>query len=118
MFGSAGSNRITIQFPDVTADLGNVYAEDLRASLADTLDADDRIERIRASAESQDFGATLVLVLGTTAVSAVARGVQTWLARNSGVSIDIIAGGKTLHARNLDSQGVRELAKVLAAAGD
>ncbi|HJZ70899.1 MAG TPA: hypothetical protein VKE51_04115 [Vicinamibacterales bacterium] len=111
-------NRITIQFPDVTADIGNVYAEDLRASLADTLDGADRIERVRTNPQSQDFGTTLVLVLGTTAVSAVARGVQAWLARNSGVSIDIVAGGRTLHARNLDSQGVRELAKVLAAAGE
>ena len=112
------NNRITIQFPDVTADLGNVYAEDLRASLADTLDGTDRIERVRTDPDAQDFGATLVLVLGTTAVSAVARGIQAWLGRNSGVSIDLVAGGKTLHARNLDGEGVRELAKVLAAAGD
>jgi hypothetical protein len=112
------NDRITIRFPDVTPDLGNVYAEDLRTALADSLDLGDRVERVRTDSESQDFGTTLVLVLGTTAVSAVAKGLQTWLARNSGVSIDIVAGGKTLHARNLDSQGVRELAKVLAAAGD
>lgn len=112
------TSSISIRFPDATPDLGNVYADDLRTSLAESLDSGDRVERVRTNPESQDFGATLVLVLGTTAVTAVARGLQAWLARNSGVSIDIVAGGKTLHARNLDSQGVRELAKVLAAAGE
>ena len=74
--------------------------------------------RAVALALAVTVGTTLVLVLGTTAVTAVARGVQTWLARNSGVSLDIVANGKTVHARNLDSQGVQALAKVLAAAGD
>ena len=109
--------RVTIQFPNVTPDLGNVYAEELREELRDTLAAGDRVERRRTDPESQDFGATLVLVLGTTAVTAIAEGIRTWLARNSGVSLDIVVGNKTVRARNLDSQGVQELAKVLAAAG-
>jgi hypothetical protein len=108
--------QITIQFPDVTDDLGNVYAEDLRTSLAESLDPGDWVERRRTNPDSQDFGATLVLVLGTTAITAIAEGIRTWLARNSGVSIDIVVGGKTVRARNLDNQGVQELAKVLAAA--
>ena len=112
------NSNITIRFPDATPDEGNVYAEDLRTALVESLDTGDRIERVRSNPESQDFGTTLVLVLGTTAVTAIARGVQTWLARNSGVSLDIVANGKTVHARNLDSQGVQALAKVLAAAGD
>jgi hypothetical protein len=107
---------IAIHFPDVTPDLGNVYAEDLQAALAETLDATDRVERRRTDPESQDFGATLVLILGTTAITAIAEGIRTWLARHSGVSIDIVVGGKTVRARNLDSQGVQELAKVIAAA--
>ena len=107
---------VTIRFPDVTPDLGNIYAEELQAALGETLAAGDRVERRRTDPESQDFGATLVLVLGTTAVTAIAEGIRTWLARNSGVSLDIVVGGKTVRARNLDSQGVQELAKVLAAA--
>ena len=109
---------ITIHFPDVTADLGNVYAEDLRASLEESLEAGGRVERRRANPESQDFGATVVLILGTSAVTAIAQGIRTWLARNSGVSIDIVVRGKVFRARNLDSQSVQELAKVLAASGD
>ena len=112
------NDRITIRFPDVTEDLGNAYAEDLQASLTDSLATGDWVERVRTNPESQDFGATLVLVLGTTAVTAIAEGIRTWLARNSGVSIDIVVGGKTVRARNLDNQGVQELAKVLAASGE
>ena len=114
--GTMENARVTIQFPNVTPDLGNVYAEELQDELRDTLAAGDRVERRRTDPESQDFGATLVLVLGTTAVTAIAEGIRTWLARNSGVSLDIVVGNKTVHARNLDSQGVQELAKVLAAA--
>jgi len=109
---------ITIHFPDVTPDLGNIYAEDLRASLEETLEAGGRVERRRTNSESQDFGATVVLLLGTSAVTAIAQGIRTWLARNSGVSIDIVVRGNVFRARNLDSQGVRELAKVLAASGE
>ena len=109
---------ITIHFPDVTPDVGNVYAEDLRSSLEESLEAGGLVERRRTSPESQDFGATLVLILGTSAVTAIAQGIRTWLARNSDVSIDIVVRGKVFRARNLDSQGVQELAKVLAASGE
>jgi hypothetical protein len=109
---------ITIHFPDVTPDVGNVYAEDLRASLEESLEAGGRVERRRTNPESQDFGATVVLILGTSAVTAIAQGIRTWLARNSGVSIDIVVRDRVFRARNLDSQGVKELAKVLAASGE
>ena len=110
------STGIAIRFCDVTPDLGNQYAEDLRDTLADAIDSGGRIERVRSNPEAQDFGATLVLVLGTTAATAIAEGIRTWLARNSGASIELEVGGTTVHARNLDSQGVAELAKVIAAA--
>jgi hypothetical protein len=109
---------ITIHFPDVTPDLGNVYAEDLRASLEESLEAGGRVERRRSSSESEDIGPTVVLLLGTSAVTAIAQGIKTWLARNSGVSIDIVVRDRVFRARNLDSHGVRELAKVLAASGE
>ena len=77
---------ITLTFPDVTDDVANVYAEDLQRALEDTLTGSDRVERRRTRQDSQDFGATLVLVLGTTAVTAIAEGIKVWLARNSGAA--------------------------------
>ena len=113
------ASHVTFTFPDVTADVANVYAEDLQRALEDTLAAGDRVERRRTRADSQDFGATLVLVLGTTAVTAIAEGVKMWLARNSGAAIDVTVGGSrkvTLHGRNLDSQAVQALASAIASA--
>ncbi|HET9832497.1 MAG TPA: hypothetical protein VFP91_12330 [Vicinamibacterales bacterium] len=110
---------ITLTFPDVTDDVANVYAEDLKEALEDTLTGSDRVERQRNRSDSQDFGATLVLVLGTTAVTAIAEGIRTWLARNSGAAIDVTVGGSkkvTLHGRNLDSQAVQALASAIASA--
>ena len=109
------ATAIAIRFPDSTPDDGNVFAEELRNALAETLDSTDRIERRRSNPDAQDFGATLVLVLGTTAVTAVAEGIRTWLARNSGVAIEISVGDKTVKATNLDSKGIEELAKVMTA---
>src|SRR6185295_17895634 len=97
---------ITIHFPDVTPDLASVYAEDLRASLEESLEAGGRVERRRSSSESEGLGPTVVLLLGTSAVTAIAQGIKTWLARNSGVSIDIVVRDRVFRARNLDSQGV------------
>src|SRR6185436_4099810 len=53
------NSRITIRFPDATPDQGNVYAENLRTALMESLDTGDRIERVRSNPESQDFGTTL-----------------------------------------------------------
>jgi hypothetical protein len=113
------ASHVTFTFPDVTPDVANIYAEDLQRTLEDTLAAGDRVERKRTRQDSQDFGATLVLVLGTTAVTAIAEGVKLWLARNSGAAIDVSVGGSrtvTLHGRNLDSQAVQALATAIASA--
>ena len=113
------TQEVTITFPDVTPDVGNVYAEDLQRAIEDTLASGDRVERRRERADSQDFGATLVLVLGTTAVTAIAEGVKLWLARNSGAAIDVAVGGATkitVHGRNLDSKSVEALATAIASA--
>lgn len=37
--------------------------------------------RIRDNVLDQDFGATLAVILGTTAVTALAKGIANWLAR-------------------------------------
>jgi hypothetical protein len=113
------SEQVTLSFPDVTADVANIYAEDLQRALEETLAAGDRVERRRTRPDSQDFGATLVLILGTTAVTAIAEGVKAWLARNSGAAIDVTVGGKkklSITARHLDTQAVQAIASAIASA--
>src|SRR5262249_12823176 len=84
----------------------NRYAEDLRRELVEA-DDDVQVDRRRDDPESQDFGATLVLVLGTPAIVAVARALHSWLSRNNAVAVTIERpDGQKLTVRNLESKDV------------
>lgn len=62
--------------------------------------------RVKEDQSTQDFGATLVLLLGTTGVTALAQGIATWLARRSeaevrlsrigadGSHVEVVVGGR------------------------
>jgi hypothetical protein len=58
----------------------NILATDLEDSLSEAVPAL-TISRRREDPLAQDFGATLAVVLGTSAVTALAKGVAAWLAR-------------------------------------
>lgn len=74
------SSDIVISFPDTDMATANELAGDLEESLAE--DAPDlSVTRLREDPRTQDFGATLVLILGSTAVTALAKGIASWLAR-------------------------------------
>jgi hypothetical protein len=76
----ATSSDILISFPDTDMATANEFAGDLAEFLTeDTPDLS--VTRIREDPRTQDFGATLAIILGSTAVTALARGVAAWLAR-------------------------------------
>lgn len=75
------SYRIT--FHDVSLADANRYADELQEVLLDA-SPDVRVERKRENASAQDFGATVVLILGTPAVIAIARAISNWLALHRG----------------------------------
>jgi outer membrane lipoprotein SlyB len=76
------------------------------------------VERLRERADTQDFGASLAVILGTTAVTALAKGIAAWLARNSGAKIEIRREGEVvMTASHLDSADVPKLAEALRTAG-
>lgn len=108
---------IVFSFGDSTTAEGNRFA----GSLAETLrglDPTITVERVRERADTQDFGASLAVILGTTAVTALARGIASWLARNSGAKIEIRREGQVvMTASHLDSADVPKLAAALRAAG-
>ena len=105
---------LVISFADASTAEGNRLA----SSLADVLrDVDPRItvNRERERADTQDFGATLAVVMGTAAATAVAKGIGAWLARNSGARIEIKRKGKlVLVATHLDSKDVPRIAEALS----
>ncbi len=69
-----------IRFDDLSSAEAGVEAQRLQEILSNASpDVDVKLHRERA--ESMDMGATLVLVLGTPAIIAIARGVAAWLAQ-------------------------------------
>lgn len=98
-----------ITFPGASTAEANRYAADLRAALRE-LDQELKVEQQRDRADTQDFGATLAIILGTASVTAVAKGVAVWLARHSGAKIQINADGSVL-ASNLDSRDAARIAE-------
>ncbi len=98
-----------ITFPGASTAEANRYAADLRAALRE-LDQELKVVQQRDRADTQDFGATLAIILGTASVTAVAKGVAVWLARHSGAKIQINADGSVL-ASNLDSRDAARIAE-------
>jgi acetylornithine deacetylase/succinyl-diaminopimelate desuccinylase-like protein len=111
------STPVVISFGDTTTAEGNRFA----GSLAETLrglNPTIQVERIRERPDTQDFGASLAVILGTAAVVELAKGIASWLARNSGSKIEIRREGQVvMFASHLDSVDVPKLAEALRAAG-
>jgi hypothetical protein len=104
--------EIAITFLDTTAGEANAWAGDLETELQQ-LDGI-RIRRRRQRKDTQDFGATLVLALGTASVTALAHGIASWLRRNSGAAIEITADdGSRYKFTNLNSRDAAVIAKAI-----
>jgi hypothetical protein len=99
-----------VRFDRATAADANRYADDLRQNLLRQLpDAD--VQRDRRDQESQDFGSSLVIILGTPTVVALARALHAWLTRNNAASLRIETKEGTLVAANLNSADAAAIAK-------
>jgi hypothetical protein len=97
----------------VTHDEGNFYANDLQDFLVD-FDPNLRLEKRRERPDTQDFGSTLVLVLGTTAATALASGIASWMRRNAGARISVRKSTGELIAEGLDSRDVPRIVQALS----
>ena len=74
------SDVFELHFEDVSNADQATAAESLRNALLDA-SPDVKVDVHKADATTMDFGATLVLVLGTPAILAVAKGISSFLAR-------------------------------------
>lgn len=98
-----------ITFPGASTAEANRYAAELAVALRE-VDQELRVEQERDRPDTQDFGATLLIVLGTASVTALAKGVASWLARHSGSRIQINSDGSVI-ASNLDSGDAARIAE-------
>jgi hypothetical protein len=103
-----------IRFVDATPDEANVQAASLEEHLRYTAPGQVQFDRRRTKEGAQDLGATLVLVLGTAAVTAVAKGIQSWLASRPGSSIDITDANGRVVAQNIDAASAAQIAQAWA----
>jgi len=108
------SDVLVISFADASTAEGNRLASTLAETLRD-IDPSIVVDRQRECSDTQDFGASLVVMLGTAAATALARGIAAWLVRNSGARIEIRRKGKlVLVATHLDSKDIPRIAEVLS----
>lgn len=101
-------------FDEVSPADANRYAEEL-GELLRNASPDVSVERKRENPLTQDFGATLVLILGTPAVVTVARVIGNWLALRRGtISIQRENGEITkITATNLTNEAQLKVLEIL-----
>ena len=104
-----------ISFDDVSPTDASRYADELSNALLDA-SADITIQRRRDDPRTQDFGATLVLLLGTpTAVAlikTITNVIENWLRLHHNASITIKRGDEHIIVRNITSKQAAQLAQV------
>ena len=79
---------VMISFPGVDAGTANDLAGELADYLAEEAPTA-AVDRRREDPLTQDFGATLVIVLGATAVGTLAKGVAAWIARRQDAELHV-----------------------------
>jgi hypothetical protein len=104
------SEPLTIEFhADSAAEAGRLAAS-LRNALLDAA-PEAEIELARGDAEAMDMGTLLTLVpavLGSGAAVALAKGLQAWLTRHHGVSIEIKTKDGVVKGKNLTGASALE----------
>jgi hypothetical protein len=106
-------DEIWVSFPDASSADANVFAQTLSDDLRDS--ARELTVNVRKDrSDTQDFGATLVLVLGTAAATKVATGISRWIARHSGTRVLLKKkDGTELLIEDADSASAAKIAAAL-----
>jgi hypothetical protein len=92
---------LILSFPEARKDRANVFADELRKELK-RLDPTITVDKKRETEEAQDFGATLVAVLTSAAVTALAKGIANLIARHH-TKITIRIGDEYVEAQGIES---------------
>lgn len=83
-----------IRFEDVSVAEANIKARNLRYAILEAV-PEMQVSVLKENEGTQDFGTTLVLVLGTQAVIELCKGIAGYLSRDRG-RITIEANGKVV----------------------
>lgn len=103
----------SLEISNVTADEASIYAKELRDSLLDA-SSDVKADLKRVDDNTQEFGSTIVLILGTPAVFVVAQAIRDWIRLRSKVKLKIKkSNGDVLEGENLTGKDAKEIAELL-----
>ena len=104
-----------ISFDEVSPAEASRYADELSNAFLD-VSADITIQRRRDDPHAQDFGTTLVLLLGTpTAVAltkTITNVIENWLRLHQNASITIKRGDEQIILHNITSKQATQLAQI------
>ena len=99
-------HRLTLSFEGADLAEANRFAAELAEWLRDAGGPID-VREVRADPNAQDFGSTLVLLLGAPAVVALAKGVSAWLAMRPNAKVTLRGKDGTVIASGLTSADAR-----------
>lgn len=102
-----------IRFNGATAAEADRYAQELRDTLLDAT-PNAKVDRRQDTPHTQDLGTTLVLILGTPAVTAIAVALGNWLKLRNSASITIEKDERVI-AKNITSKDAARLAELFLA---
>lgn len=116
MKNEVSKGRFIVRFKKLSTGEANLAADSLKQFLDDLGEPAVSVETRRDASGTQDFGATLVLVLGTQAAVAVAKGIANWLERRSEETSLVIleANGNRVIARGSAAKSI-DVSKTAAA---
>ena len=105
-----------IELEGVPANIANRYADELRNALLDS-SSDIKAELRRGEENTQDFGSTLVLVLGAPAVVAAAQALGDYLKLRRSVRLKITTpNGQQVEVDNTSSADAKKIVQMLQGA--
>jgi hypothetical protein len=112
------NDAMLIRFPESNDAQANLHSR----SLADYLNGEVRREGFQAEPRrgnpaAQDFGGSVALILGTAAVTEVAKGIKAWLTGHTGVNMDITTHHGHLILRNAKDASLADIVRALAEHG-
>ncbi len=101
-----------ISFEGVSPAVAHRYSEELKNALLKAA-PDIEIQRGREDPRAQDFGATLVLVLGTPAVVAAVNAIGDWLQRRQQGSLTFRTPQGEVIATNVTNKDILKIIELM-----
>ncbi len=105
--------QVQVEFEGLTTAAANQAAEELEDRLRQLTRGQLPTERIKPDPDTQDFGATLGIILGSASVVAVAKGIGDYIAKSGNKVVIKTASGEVIATG--DAAANMDVAAVVAA---